>query len=258
MNITIQDRDTVIENNAHFVKELRNITGYPFNLTEDQIVRIIYFFGSRRCSAKAAARTLDRSKVKDKEHKFALGEIEALKEFFHWFGYITDTNAKWFAAYKSFISRFKKTLDFLREHPAYVTKNIYQALETAGYKKILQSIILVADEHGQVQTRTAEEGSGKQPIPLGKIESLIWDIQNITVDKIYALIQAITPKDMQKANLGSKSKAARDLMAMLHMIRQGSKNPNLTLTQINIGSSDSKEKLSAFHAYTQRNREIGT
>jgi hypothetical protein len=55
--------------------------------------------------------------------------------------------------------------------------------------------------------------------------------------------------------LGTKSKALRDIYAMIHMARQANKNPNLTLINLNVNTAAPKEKLITYSEYLTKNRQ---
>jgi hypothetical protein len=253
MNISkIKKTDIVIEDPTCYVKEkdTKRDTGYPYNLKEEQIIRIIYFFGSRRLSAKALGNLSHTS-------NFTSSEKAALKIFFQWFGFLVDwTSASEVSkAYKMFVIKFKNILGFLKTHPAYITKDIYNALKIGGYNNIIRSVIFVVNENNQIVPRLLSNTEQKEAIPLAKLDAMQWEIQSIALDKILLILNNITPDDIASANLGMKSKALRDIYAMYHMSKINNKTPNLALININVNSSEPKDKLKVYSSYIAKNRE---
>lgn len=237
-----------------FVKTLKNQTGYPDNLTPEQVVRLIYFFGARKLARKGIKANYSGESI-PLVNKLSILERKAIEQIFKWYGYETPDNRAFAAAYNAVTIKFKELLTFLRVHPAYITTEIYQALQTAGYSNTIKNIVLVIDENRRIVPRIVKEKSKTEAIPLGKIETLLWDIQSMALDKLQMILQNITLKDIQKANLGIKSKALRDIYAMVHMVKQGNRNPNMTLINLNVNTSEPREKLAAYSEYLAKNRE---
>jgi hypothetical protein len=152
---------------------------------------------------------------------------------------------------------YREILVFLRKRPAFITKPIYDALISAGHNKIAEVIVWAVDEHGNIVPRiaNAQDNTRELSVPHANLEKYVWNIQALTVDKMLMIVQSITPKDIQKSNLGMKSKAIRDLGALFHMLRLQNKNPNLALVNVNIGDVGAGDKLKALTAYVQKNRE---
>jgi len=252
----IRSGDTLIESKETLVKSLHTQTPYPFNLTEEQVCRIIYFFGGRKLSMKGGSISAIKGGNRiPRSDRFTAVELLAMNDFFGWFSFSHDTKSELASAYMGLVARFKQTLDFLRRKPAYVTWNIYMALEAAGYKRILSQLITVVDESGKKQVRVIGAGQKKDLVPLSKMDALLWDIQNLALDKMHMILLSIGPKDAARATLGNKSKAIRDIYSMIHLARQANRNPNMTLMQINIQGADPKEKLKAYGSYVTKNRE---
>jgi hypothetical protein len=278
------DNEMELQDDDHFISgelgdqvkvgSIKETTGYPFNLNEEQIVRIIYFMGSRRLSAKSA-------KYGTSTQGFSSTEIVALRIFFDWFGLeISDPHylnksknlkknkkkdivkgtydnveEEFKKGYQLFLINFKKILGFLKVRPAFVTRDIYKALNIAGYGNITKKIIWVSDKTGNIKPRLVNEANQKNLPAIAKMETLQYEIQATSLDKLAMILDSITPKDVRSANLGMKSKALRDIYSMYHMSRLNSKNPNLALININVNSSNSNEKLSVYSSYVNRNRE---
>lgn len=234
-----------------FVKTLKNQTGYPFNLTQNQVARMIYFFGSRRAAAKSTggAQTTTR--------EFTSLEKIFIHQAFEWFGFVVKTPEERKAAYKALTLRFRALMVFLKAHPAFITKDIKEALEMGGYKGVLKNIVMVVNENRQLVPRLigSEKEERKDARPIAKLDTLLWDFQNIALDKLMMIVESIEPKDVKKANLGTKAKALRDIYAVVHMLKQGTKNPNMTFINFNVASSTATEKMSALTAYVAKNRE---
>lgn len=249
----IQEGDVYVTSDVAAMKEVKGAqsdTGYPFNLDEEKIVRLIYFFGARKLGAKAARKGTETS-------KFTSTELLAIKQFFQWFGLVPGTVPREVSkAYQSVVIKFKTILGFLKIRPAFVTKDIYTALNTAGYQNITRNIIYVVNETGQITPRLLSNEDQKTPIPLAQMDSMLWDMQNTTLDKMMLIVQSITPADIKKANLGMKSKAMRDLFAMYHMSKLNNKNPNLSLININVNATEQKNKLGIYQTYINKNREL--
>jgi hypothetical protein len=248
----IKPTDIYTQNKVAFVKTLKNTTGYPDNLTPEQICRLIYFFGARKLDKKAAGVTALGKNFVD---KFSEAEKLALKDYFKWFGYEVPDKRAFRASYNALTIKFKNILEFLRTHPAYITPEIYQAIKTGGYDHVISNVVLVIDENRKVVPRLVDSNFKKDVIPLGQMETMMWQIQSISLEKMKMILDNITIKDIKKANLGIKSKALRDIYAMIHMIRQANKNPNLTLINLNINASGTKEKLATYSEYLVRNKE---
>lgn len=250
----IKPTDIYTENKVAFVKSLKDQTGYPNNLTPEQVVRLIYFFGARKLAKRSIGSNIRKSSL-SLFSKLSSLEKRAIEEIFKWYGYETPDERAFYSAYNAITIKFKEILTFLRVHPAYVTTEIYQALQTAGYANVIKNIVLVIDENRKVVPRIIAEKSKKEIAPLGQMETLLWEIQSMSLDKLKMILENITLKDIKKANLGSKAKALRDIYAMLHMAKQGNKNPNMTLINLNVNTAEPKEKLLTYSAYLTRNRE---
>jgi len=248
----IKPTDIYTQNKVAFVKTLKNTTGYPDNLTPEQICRLIYFFGARKLDKKAAGVTALGKNFVD---KFSEAEQLALKDYFKWFGYEVPDKRAFKASYNALTIKFKNILEFLRTHPAYITPEIYQAIKTGGYDHVISNVVLVIDENRKVVPRLVDSNFKKDVIPLGQMETMMWQIQSTSLEKMKMILDNITIKDIKKANLGVKSKALRDIYAMIHMIRQANKNPNHTLINLNINASGTKEKLATYSEYLVKNKE---
>lgn len=235
-----------------FVKTLKDTTGYPSNLTDNQVVRLIYFFGAKKLSRKSVN---TNAMIGSHQTTMLTTEKMAMEEIFKWYGFTAPDERGFASAYKAVTMKFKQLLDFLRAHPAYITPEIYQALQTAGYSKTIQNIVLAIDENRKVVPRLVNESSKTMVAPLGRMESMLWDLQSVSMDKLMLIINSITPKDIKAANLGSKSKALRDIYSMLHMVRMANKNPNTTLINLNVNTAEPREKLVSYSAYLSKNRE---
>jgi len=248
----IQPDDIITENKVAFVKTLKEQTGYPHNLEPEQVVRLIYFFGAR----KLARKSID---VKGQSvvfaDKFTASEKKALEHFFKWYGFATPDNRAFAAAYKALTARFKQLITFLRFHPAYITVEIYQALKTAGYEQSIKNIVLAIDKNRKIVPRLAEGPSKNTVHPLGKMETMLWNIQAVSLEKIQMILNSISVKDIKKATLGNKAKSLRDIYSMLHMVKQGNKNPNMTLINLNVNTAEPKDKLRSYSNYINKNRE---
>lgn len=247
----IQPEDIYTENKVAFVNKLTKDTGYPYNLTDKQVVRLIYFFGARKLARKALKADTQYIPL---DNMTSL-EKEALKEIFKWFGFETPTQQAFKTAYNALTIRFKELLSFLRARPAFITPEIYQALQTAGYSSVLKNIVLVIDKNRKIVPRLVAENSKVKVPPLGQMESLLWDIQSMALDKLKVIIENITVKDIKSATLGTKAKALRDIYAMLHMAKQSNKNPNLTLINLNVNATDPSKKLATYSEYITKNRQ---
>lgn len=236
------------------VKTFKTDTGYPSNLTENQIVRLIYFFGARKLSTKSFRQEGKTDGKSTRPAQFGPLEKEFLKEAFNWFGFVSKTPDQFAAGYRAIILRFRAILAFLKQRPGYITPEIHQALQAGGYKSVLRNIITVMDENRNVALRLANSDSS-HPAPIGRLESELWEFQNTLTDKLKMIIESITPADLRRANLGMKSKALRDLYSVMFMAKKDSKNPNQVLVNVNIQGSDTKTKLQIVSAYAARNRE---
>jgi len=247
----IKSTDLVIEN-PKVSKRADSDTGYIFGLNEEQIVKIIYFFGARKNAVKAL-KTGSGSRLES----FTDIELKTLKTILGWLDLLpaNDDKEELKKAYKALVIKFKNILDFLRTRPAFITKEIHDALKSGGYERVLKNVILVVDENRKVVPRVVDSSVKEMIPPIGKADSLLWEIQNVALDKIYTILQFISPKDIKKANLGMKSKALRDIFSMYHMSKIGNKNPNLTLLNLKVQLSSQEEKLKSYQDYLIKNRE---
>lgn len=246
----LNSTDIVVDAKAVFVKSLKDETGYPYNLNDTQVTRMIYFFGARKLATRAMTKGTLRTE------SFMAVEVQVIESMFEWFGFKPKLKSEWKAAYNGVTNRFKLILDFLRKRPAFVTRQIYNALMTAGYTNVVKNVIPVVDEHGNQTLRLAESTNpNNPPVPLGKMDAILYEIQNVGLDKMMLILQSITPADIKKASLGNKSKAVRDIYSMIHMARQANKNPNMTLIGINVNTSSPNEKLKGYGAYITKNRD---
>jgi hypothetical protein len=223
-------------------------TGYPFNLTEEQIVRMIFFYGARRLASKAL-------KTGMKTESFTSTERTALRQFFDWFGFVSDTPENFKKAYGALNLKFKAILGFLKIRPAFISADIYKALNVAGYSNITKQMVFVVDKNNKVVPRLIQSDAQKYSSPLANLDKLQWELQGIAMDKMMMILQNITISDIKKANLGSKSKALRDIYAMYHMAKLGNKNPNTALVSINVNSAEPQDKLKSYTQYIIKNRE---
>lgn len=250
-NKKLKETDLIVED-PKIVSGLKSDTGYIFNLTEEQVVKIIYFFGARKCAVKAIG-TGSGSRL----NTFTDIELKTLKMVLGWLGLLPadESEAELKKAYRALVVKFKNILDFLRARPAFITDEIYKALKQGGYERVLKNVIMVVDENRRVVPKVVDSTVKENIPPIGKADQLIWEIQNISLDKILTILQFITPKDIKKANLGVKSKALRDIFAMYHMSKINNKNPNLTLFNLNVYTSSQEEKLRSYQQYLTKNRE---
>lgn len=248
----VKSNDIITENKVAFVKTLKQQTGYPYNLEDDQIVRFIYFFGARKLARKSVKSDGQSTIASD---KFGASEKKALGYFFKWFGFKTPDDKTFASAYKALTVRFKEVITFLRYHPAYITTEIYTAMKTAGYERSLQNIVLVMDENRKIVPRLIQEQKKELIHPLGKMETMLWEIQSVSMEKIQMILNSISMKDIKKATLGGKAKSLRDIYSMLHMAKQGNKNPNMTLIKLNINTAAPKDKLRGYSDYINKNKE---
>ncbi len=241
--------DVLVPDNISLVKSAGAKSGYIFDLDADKICRLIYFFGSRKFSSKALGRG------GSKTSQFTSMEKTALKYFFDWFGLIwSDDHYEFSKSYTMLTVRFRQVLDFLKKRPAFVTRDVYNACKHCGYPKVVDAVVFVIDENRNIVPRTVTPTKGQETVPIGQAESLMWNIQNIALDKMLLVLQSITPKDIRRANLGMKSKSLRDIYSMYHMSKLNNKNPNMTLINLNISSSEPSQKTMAYQNYIQRNR----
>lgn len=256
----VKNNDIIVDAKDILVNSLKTETPYPFQLKEDQIVRLIYFFGARKLSNKQSNQYAKKLiKVGEKlegDERFTAIELFTLAEYYKWFRFSADTKAERKMAYKGVCVKFKVILDFLRKRPAYITLNIYNAMQVAGYMQVLKSVVVVVDREGKKTIRLVKANSDpRSVVPVGKMESMMWDIQNIALDKMMMILTSISPNDVRKATLGNKAKAMRDIYSFLHMARQANKNPNMTLMQINVNSAEPTDKLKGFSNYITKNRD---
>ncbi len=259
MITTLEKNDLIVENDGirasdTYKEKFVEATGYPFNLTENQVTRLIYFFASRRCSTRIS-KTGKKQVRATKVTEFTSMEKIFIDECFTWFNIVYKDKEQMAAAYRAVVAKYKKIIDFLRVRPAFITKGIHKALETGGYKAVLKNVIMVVDENRNVVPRLIGSEEKENTIPLGKMESMLWQFQNVLTDKMMLILEAITPMDIKRANLGGKSKALRDLYSVMHMLKQGTKNPNMTLIGLNVNVAGPKEKLQAMTSYVIKNRE---
>ena len=244
----IKPSDLFTDSKVAFVSSLKDETGYPFGLKEDQIIRLIYFYGARRLDGNA-------NTLRKKVENFSRGELMALNTMWGWFGMAPADLLERKGAYRKLNNNFKVILDFLKRRPAFVTNNIFNALKDAGYGTVTSALVYVVDKEGNRKLRLATPQGTKEQVPIGKVDSMLWDIQNTSLDKIKLLIDSISVDDIKKANLGMKSKALRDIFSMYHMSRLSAKNQNLTLINMNINDTEAKEKLQGYSQYIQKNRQ---
>jgi hypothetical protein len=257
MTEDVKPSDIPVDGKPRVVKDFNNATGYPFELDEDRVVRLIYFFGSRKCSVKAMKKSGGLQGNATKVANFSSSERKVTDEAFGWFGFAYSSPTEQSAAYRALTLRFKAVLAFLRQRPAFITTDIRTALKTAGYESVLRNVVMVMNENREYVPRLVDDGQKKNIIPLGKMEMQMWDFQNLLSDKMKLIIESITLTDIKHANLGIKSKALRDLYSVMHMARMGTKNPNLSLINVNINADGVKSKMQAISNYVQKNRESG-
>ena len=250
----MDDEPQELENESEIGKDVRMIpyqdTGkseYPFDLTEIQVVRIIHFFGAR----KAETAVMGRDKP------FTPFDKLFLKDAFSWFNLTIQAREDERKAYNIVTLNLKKLLDFLKKRPAFVTRDIYLACKASNYQTVTSVIAFVTDEYGNFIPKMLG-GSHRRSVnvaPLGKMEAVLWNIQNMAVDKMQMILQNITPTDVRKANLGMKSKAFRDIFAAFHMARLQNKSPNQTLVNLQIHTAEPADRLRVFSQTVQHNRD---
>jgi hypothetical protein len=220
---------------------------YPFDLSESQVARLIFFFGARK----------GETAVMGRDKPFTDFDKEFLTDAFGWFNLTIQAREDIRKAYNIVTLNFKKILDFLKKRPAYVTRDIYLACKAGNYATVTSVIAFVTDEHGNFIPKMTG-GSHRRSInvvPLGKMEAVLWNIQNMAVDKMQLILQNITPTDVKRANLGMKSKAFRDIFAAFHMARLQNKSPNQTLVNLQIHTADPADRLRVFSQTVQHNRD---
>ena len=76
-------------------------SGYPYNLKEEEVEKLIYFFGARRMGSKVFGG--GSSKTRD----FTTDEKRMLDKIFVWFGFSATNPTERIAAYRAVCSRFK-------------------------------------------------------------------------------------------------------------------------------------------------------
>lgn len=247
----LEEKDIVVGNTLTIKRQKKkeDDEGYPFGLTHDQVVKLIYFYGSRRATKKMRG-------AATKKVAFSTGEKRFVDDAFEWFGFAPGENfTERNKAYMAMGFHFKEIQRWLKKHPAFITTDIHEALNECGFGNVLKNIVLVVDENRNIVPRVINPASRKDAIPLAQAETLMWEFQNIAMDKLMMIVRSIDPRDLKKATLGGKAKALRDIGALLHMQRSTNRNPNMALININVGASDSKEKLQSYNAYITKNRE---
>lgn len=246
---TLEATDTVILDDVVKRVPTHLETGYPDNLTEEQVVAIIMFFGGKRALDKSFSVPGARARQYTREETIAINRI------FSWFSIVAETPVQRKAGLRMVAGKFKVLLTFLKSSPAYITPEIHKALSEYGYNSVLKAIVTVVDKEGRVRHRVTTPKQKKNIIPLGQMDAMLWNFQNVALSKLQMIVDHITMDDVKKSNLGMKSKALRDIFSVIHMARLGNKNPNMTLFQVNVNTADSKEKLSSYSAYVTKNRE---
>ena len=218
---------------------------YPFDLSENQIVRIIHFFGVR--------------KIETKDGGPAFTDFDRIffRDAYSWLNLQEQNREDEKKAYKLFCLNFKQILEFLKKRPAFVSRDIYMACRDSGYRSVTSVIAFSTDEHGNWVPRMTGGVSKRSVnvVPLGKMEAVLWNIQNLAVDKMQMILQEIKVADVRKANLGMKSKAFRDIFAAFHMARLQNKSPNQTLVNLQIHTAQPADRLRVFSQTVQHNRD---
>lgn len=245
--------DSIVDSSIKQVLDVHN-TVYPFNLGEREVVRLIYFFGARKASTKYSKK--GNSGGTGSGAVYNGYEEHFLKDASDWFKLKCDNLEDQKKVMTTLAIRFKVVLMFLRARPGFITKDIFDALETGGYKSYTKAIVLTVDGKGGIQPKVMNDSGNKDSTPpIARAEMSVWELQNTAMDKMQMILQSVTMKDVKKANLGMKSKALRDIFTMFHMSKSQNKNPNLTLVNVNVGESNQKTKLNAYNAYLSKNRE---
>lgn len=220
---------------------------YPFDLTEVQIVRILHFFGVRK----------SETAIMGRDKPFTDFDRLFLTDAFSWFNLTVAAREDEKKAYKIVTLNLKQILEFLKKRPAYVTRDIYLACLASNYASVTSIIAFSVDEHGNFVPRMTGNASKRSVnvVPLGKMEAVLWNIQNLAVDKMQMILQNINMSDLRKANLGMKSKAFRDIFAAFHMARLQNKSPNQTLVNLQIHTAEPADRLRVFSQTVQHNRD---
>ena len=220
---------------------------YPFDLTEEQTTRLIFFFGARKGETAKMGR----------DKPFTDFDRTFLVDAYSWFNLTIQARESERVAYNLITLNFKKILDFLKKRPAFVTRDMYLACKAGNYTTVTSVIAFTTDEHGNfVPKITGSVGNrSMNVVPLGKMEAVLWNIQNMAVDKMQMILQNITPTDVRRTNLGMKSKAFRDIFAAFHMARLQNKSPNQTLVNLQIHTAEPADRLRVFSQTVQHNRD---
>lgn len=252
--VEVKEGDRRVETAVKFRSTLKRDTGYPRNLTETEIVRMIYFFGGRKYITKSSPQRVSRAKATVEEQLSKIERI-AVDDFFRLLGFTYNDKQSFSTAYVALTQVFREIILFLRKKPAFITRPIYEACKLCGYESVYRHVVMVVDKQGNMLPRLAIPDHRQREVPIGNMENMLWEIQNITLDKMMYIAQSISPADIKHANLGMKSKAFRDLFSAFHMARLQQKNPNLTLVNVNVHGADGGEKMKALASYVQKNRE---
>ena len=148
----------------------------------------------------------------------------------------------------------QKVLLHLQRNPERITPNIYESL--INEPKLHWVVSLVSrstDESGNVFLVPSKSASSA----LNALDAqTAINIQNLGVIKLKEIVEAMTRSKIQMSNLGTLSKAGRDLVSMLHILGIDFKPDQELISEYKeITESDGKTRRERMTRYIQKNQK---
>lgn len=148
----------------------------------------------------------------------------------------------------------QKLLTHIQRHPELVTPTMYDAMANESkFHWIVSLVSRKTDAKGMVYLVPSSQANS-----VGNLldaEAGI-NLQNMGMAKLKMIMEAITPELVKDANLGALSKAGRDIMALMHVLKLDFQpDQELIREYKEIEESDGKTKRERITRFTEKNRK---
>lgn len=177
-------------------------------LSDDCITQIVTVSMASHARAAESGRNLDEKKT-----LASLMPQELRDELMKRFSIDIATDAARITIGEEIFSRF---MYYLQNHPERLTMEIYDTLiQHKTFQYIVSMVHKKQDAKGNFYLVPSTAATTHQ---VAVSSEFVINMQNILMAKMKMVIESISKKDLIGANLGSKSKAFRDLLAANHML----------------------------------------
>lgn len=148
----------------------------------------------------------------------------------------------------------QKLLTHIQRNPQLITNRLYELMANeAKFHWIVSLVSRNTDKNGQVYLVPSSQANS-----IGNLldaEAGI-NLQNVGMAKLKMILDAITPELVKDANLGALSKAGRDIMALMHVLKiDFQPDQELIKEYKEIEESDGKTRRERIVKYTEKNRK---